>query len=329
MAGHHVFGNLKRHIIGTCAAMAGWAAFTVAPNTLGVKYAKDYLQKHLPYCKSISAEPKTEAILDEVIRDINATRSSPVKKGNIEFLQTNHLYPHPVTHKGIASYAAIIGLPIGTRCNADEVFHYHCQDDNSEHIATFCLLSKEAKKFLFARQIFYVEDSYVHFRCMFGLGLIALGSYLQYALNSTLDVSKTIQLMKFDAKGRKIALEDYIQILKAKALRQRLYSFVALSLLFVQAYRFIVATYSWTLEEKADKKVAQLGQEYIKGGKEYYFKVLECNLYTYNQFGTDTGVTRAGNIFQGKYPILYKSVPFTERYKFFASLSPEGSEMKT
>lgn len=325
MAGQHFFGNWRKHVIGTCAAMAGWVAFTVGPNTVGIKYAKEYLRSVLPYCKDISADPKTQAILDEVIQDINRTQTSPVKRENIQFIQTNQLYPYPLGHKGISSYSAVVCFPIGTRSNADEVFHYHCQDDDSENIANFCLLSKAAKKFIFARQIFYTEDSYVHLRCLLGLGLIAFGSYLHYALNSTLDISKTIQVMKFDAKGRQMALENYIKMLQEKAGRQRVLSFIAIGLIFVQAYIFISSAYSFSLENKSDKKVAELGQEYIEGGKEFYSKVLKANLYTFNMFGNDSGITPAGNIFQGKYPILYKSVPLSERYQYFASLSPEQS----
>ena len=53
-------------MIGTGVIMAGWVIGSAVPNTLGVKFAKRYIEKNSPYCKNLSAEPETEALLNEV-----------------------------------------------------------------------------------------------------------------------------------------------------------------------------------------------------------------------------------------------------------------------
>lgn len=46
--------------------MVGSVAITYLPNTIGVKYARQYVEASLPYCKSVRAEPETMTLLNQV-----------------------------------------------------------------------------------------------------------------------------------------------------------------------------------------------------------------------------------------------------------------------
>lgn len=328
MAGNLRFSKLRHHLVGTGVALVGSVAFTYLPNTLGVKYAKQYLQMSLPYCKNVRAEPDTFALLNEVIQDINAKQETPVRKDGIEFLQTNNLYPVPF-HKGNSSTGSFIGFPIGTRCNAKDVFFYHSPDNVSLEMAEFCLLSKEAKKFLFAREIYYVEDSYVLFRGLLGASLVVAGSVLHLMWNKSLNSLKEmkLQIKIFDTTGpnKSKTIEEFKRKLEQRAWRQRRYTFFLISIVFIQLYRLINNYYNWELEKCSDEKVASLGPEYKKGGLEYYQKLLEAAKFN-NRVSDGSYFDKAGNLIQGKYPIFFKHVPYTQRYSYFATLVPLESE---
>ncbi|XP_045169465.1 uncharacterized protein LOC123532166 [Mercenaria mercenaria] len=324
MAGKVVFGKLRNHLIGTGVAMAGWVAFSYVPNTVGVKYAKRYIEAYSPYCKSVSAELETEDLLNEVIRDINASQAKPVKTDGIEFLQTNQLFPEPF-HKGNSSTGAFIGLAIGTRCNAEDVFHYHCPSEVSPEMAKFCLLSREAKKFIFARQICYVEDSYIQFRCLLGLGLITAGSFIQYLCKSALDslLQMKLNLEIIEAKGKSEVIEDLIFFKKAKAKTHRVLTFFFVSIVGVYIYRLLDAQYNWMLEKNADDKVAHLGPEYRAGGLQFYENVIAGNMFNYKRFGEGCGIDSDGNKIQGKYELIPKHIPLTVRCQYFAMMASQ------
>lgn len=191
-------------------------------------------------------------------------------------------------------------------------------------MSSFCILSKAAKKFIMARQIVYVEDNYTVFRCLLGLGFIAVGSYVHYLINSSLDMLKAVRYLKSKETESPAALKELVKYLRFSAKRHRFYSCLFVFLALMPVYKFIVNSYNWTLEESADEMVAKLGPEYVQGGEEYYQKVIDNNVFESKfQAGVKSAFTAAGDIEQGRFVFLYKHVPHRQRYKYFNSLTTE------
>jgi hypothetical protein len=196
-------------------------------------------------------------------------------------------------------------------------------------MADFCILSREGKKFIFAREIFYVEDSYVMFRFLLGLGLIAAGSLMHFIINSSLDNLKEmkIHIARLDNKS-KTTIEELIRKYKSRAHKQRILTGVLVCLLGAHIYKLLVTDHNWKLEKEADEKVANLGLEYQRGGFEFYEKLLQGNVFSFARLGKSCGCDSEGNVVQSKYLIFRKHIPLTARYQYFTTLMEKNDPSK-
>lgn len=197
-------------------------------------------------------------------------------------------------------------------------------------MAKFCLLSEAAKKFLFAREVYYVEDNYVMFRCILGIAVVTIGCGVHYLLNSALTSLKEmklhIKMMETSGKKKSKIVDDFRNILEIRAWRHSRLTFIVVSVVFIQIYRLINNFYNYELERSADEKVAQLGPEYRKGGLEYYGKLVNAGKYI-RLLGETDGLDINGNLIQGKYPVLFKHVPSTQRYMYFVKMAEKDEKV--
>lgn len=197
-------------------------------------------------------------------------------------------------------------------------------------MAKFCLLSEAAKKFLFAREVYYVEDNYVMFRCILGIAVVTIGCGVHYLLNSALTSLKEmklhIKMMETSGKKKSKIVDDFRNILEIRAWRHSRLTFILVSVVFIQIYRLINNFYNYELERSADEKVAQLGPEYRKGGLEYYGKLVNAGKYI-RLLGETDGLDINGNLIQGKYPVLFKHVPSTQRYMYFVKMAEKDEKV--
>lgn len=197
-------------------------------------------------------------------------------------------------------------------------------------MAEFCLLSEAAKKFLFAREVYYVEDNYVMFRCLLGIAVVTLGCGVHYWLNSALNSLKEMKLhlkmMETSGKNKAIIIDEFRNMLEFRAWRHSRLTFILVSVVFIQIYRLLNNFYNFELEKSADEKVAQLGPEYRKGGVEYYKKLVNAGRYS-RMLGETDKLDSDGNVIQGKYRVLFKHVPSTQRYLYFVKMAEQDEEV--
>ncbi|KAL4222545.1 hypothetical protein ACF0H5_018584 [Mactra antiquata] len=319
--------NLKRHLFGTGLAVVGWMTYSYLPKTYGAKFFKTTVLESLPFCKKAESDPVTKSLINEVIQDINCHQEVPVRRKGIELFQTNALLLQDVTFIGSSRTGAVIALPIGVRSNAHEVFHYHCTIENSIDMATFCILSQAGKKFLIAREIMYCEDNFLLFRSFVGIAFIGVFSVLMYMINSLLSLRQQLQFSKLQAK---INQQDILKlfITESSILNRRKSTIAGAVLLVVCSvfYKLIIAAYSVQSETDIHNKLANLGPEYITGGKELYEKMILSNKYQYSMFGDQGYYTKTGEFTQGKYSIFHQTLPLSEKLGFFLNLDKSQVE---
>lgn len=154
------------------------------------------------------------------------------------------------------------------------------------------------------------------FRILAGLGITAAGSLVHYGWNYAQDKLKLmkIQIEEMNVEKRK-NVENLTKELKWKSFKHRMSTFVVLVFVSYQLYKIVDADYNWKLEKAADEKVANLGLDYQRGGREYYSKVMNMNR---SRKGKD--FDRYGDRIQSKYLVFQRHLPLSLRYQYFCSL---------
>ena len=168
---------------------------------------------------------------------------------------------------------ALIGLPGSFKYNREEdIVRENLKvnnvpvdwtSENGKRLVNALLLSENAKKFAFARQVFYVDSSYVQMdvalRLLCGLCAYTLG----FNLNRKLNLKSSLK----------------------RWARGSIYSLIG-SAWFLM-YIVLKDMYTCYQDNTADRQAANLGRDYAEGGVEYYSKVLSRNQSIRELMGTE------------------------------------------
>ncbi|KAH3719592.1 uncharacterized protein LOC127854847 [Dreissena polymorpha] len=313
----------QRNLLISGGLMAGWVAGTLVPNTAGVKWLRDLVAANIGLFKEIRLEPRTHELLQEVIADINASRSTPVQSDKLDFRLTNRLYPN-YNFKGCSKLTgAIIDLPIGMRQNARDVFYIHCMLEIKDHLIHTSLLERDEKKFLLAEAILYTEDNYILFRCLFGALLVATVSGIVHYIGAF----AAKQLAMFSDVGPLIFSPDAI---RAGLFRKERWSIHMLRAVHYLSVMSVVCTgvcvywlgrgmYATRQEEKVVEQVTRLGPAYVKGGADYYNKRILTNKIRREVLNEMLLFDRDGNYSPERLGNRYfpKTLPLTVKWQMY------------
>ena len=159
-------------------------------------------------------------------------------------------------------------------------------------------LSDRAKKFAIAWQLNYVNSYNIFTKSMIGVSCLTL--YFIQSKRSQLKFFKEDNIRRIYLKAQKAQLkllkEDDIQriyqasqkagVPESLVTNSDLYKIVRSYnryiqgfwvFAFVAVYHILYYTYTWQHAKSIDKKTAQLGEDYLQGGIEFYSKYLERN----------------------------------------------------
>ena len=144
------------------------------------------------------------------------------------------------------------------------------------------LVSENAKKFAIAWQMNFVNSYYLIGKSFIGISVFYLyfaESRRRYARlfskNSVKRILTKSQKVSDKALGyhKPLTEMDNYKILRA----YNFYLQIGLGIAFIVAYHVLYYSYNWYMNKKMDRVTAELGEEYLQGGVEYYEKFLERN----------------------------------------------------
>ncbi|XP_069702974.1 transmembrane protein 177 [Periplaneta americana] len=153
------------------------------------------------------------------------------------------------------------------------------------------ILSEDAQKFAIAREIAYVRTQYVYYNSIFPVAVITFLYAFTNNCNNRLDLFN-------------------------KPLSMRVVLYTLVGLFGFGSWAFMKDFTAICLEAQVDKEVCALGENYIKGGIEFYTKLLNRNISLRMLMGEkgEKLYTTTGN---EQYMLRQKHMPLTYRMEYF------------
>lgn len=135
------------------------------------------------------------------------------------------------------------------------------RSEEGEALAATLNLSAAGKQFMIAREVMYAHTSHVYWAALLKVFMAGVAYCVGRAVNIYLNLQ---------------------QVLKTWA-RLQLYGLIATCASIVYVVMF--DAYNCVRDRQVDRRVAALGQEYVRGGVEYYSKLLKRNIILRSMMG--------------------------------------------
>lgn len=237
----------------------------------------------------------------------------PFRPEEKEILKIFHIYGYDVYHAGTIStkYGGVIGIPLHFQyenvesINKNEAFFYDVPIDwnkpAGKNFLNSLVLSENAQKFAIAREALKIKDDHPFYNTFNALIHVLLSFGIYDILHRQLHLAK-----------------------RKKGFRYTIIATVTIGTIgtwIATRYAMIYGS-----DMNVDKMLCKLGVNYIKGGQEYYEKLLNRNIALRTLLG-DEGkrqFTANGN---NTYTFVQNNVPIFNRKSFFDSKLQDIKEL--
>lgn len=287
------YSKLIASITGSLAT----AGLYALPSTIGLEECRKWFALY-KYKEEIPVHPNVLQRLKDVMQDLGLTEDekNKIKPFSSVGYDTWHLGTTAL------SYGAILG--IGSNLEYIDVPAINIEEmsilgepvnwnrDDAQMFLKSCMLSEQAQKYLFARNILKIKSM-------------------------SLDYEATIlHASVFSVCGANILLTEYLPPSKYSRIVR---AFVRLATVFAGYFMWglLYDRHDDEINKKNDEEISKLGVLYITGGKEYYEKYLDRNL----SFRTllPMGYLYVQENGEARTLVRWKSPLLRERIQFFSS----------
>ncbi|EFN75429.1 transmembrane protein 177 [Harpegnathos saltator] len=287
--------KFRNSILGVTATAVGYYAI-LTPHTVFLNRYKSIMARYQSYIE-VPLSPYIHRTIQQVMDDLKLPQNiqkviKPFSVHGLDVFQMGTLN---------AKYGARLGIPVNF-CSTTEELHDKLQikdepinwsQEEAKALLNSLILSEGAKKFAIAREVLRIQAEEPCFNS-FGLAVIIAVLWILY---------NTITL-RFQLRDRNVTL--------CRSL------YLSFTLLGAIIWIGIKDYHSYSLDSEHDRTLCALGAEYVKGGQEFYEKMLMRNKALWYLLEEDgkKGFTSNGN---ERTFLRQKHIPITYRRDFFNS----------